>query len=136
MIRWVEHGRTVPRAAADVRLSSLLSLSFALHSLRDSEGTAQQPLSVRWHLQKVLTQPKGTEGGSAGTGGDSRQRQRGQWHLLLIPIPAWRDFVSSCPWEASSCTSAPDPVSGLPKLWLTSCWQLRLSDMSSFTFPF
>lgn len=108
------------------------SLSFTLHSLRDSEGTAQQPWTwggtyrKSWHSQKarregVLAQ-EGTAGWGEGVGGTSSSSPSLPGGTLCPPAL----FLHFCP----------DPVSGLPKLWLTGCWQLELPDMSSFAFPF
>ena len=59
-----------PQPAVDILSSSILP-SFALHSLRDSGVATQQPEARGGTRQKGLTQLKGVEEWSAGTGGES-----------------------------------------------------------------
>lgn len=118
-----------PQPAADVLLSSLLPFLHPafLAWLRGHRTAAHEvapiesPDTAKRHEGRECCHRRGQQAEVKGS---------------MAPPPYPHPCLEGlCVLLPSSCTSAPGPVSGLPKLWLTGCWQLQLPDMSSFTFP-
>lgn len=131
MIRWVEHGRTVPRASACCWRAAVIPTPFpspcipyvtqrAPHSSPEHEvAPIESPDTAKRHEGRECWHRRGQRAEDGTTSSPSPSLSAG----TLCPLALFLHFC-------------PDPVSGLPRLWLTGCWQLELPDMSSFTSPF